>query len=72
MSADAASANRAAMQAMAAGNMKGAQAMLQDAIARDRSDIRLWLNLAIVRRQLQEYEGAFEALREALRLDNRN
>ena len=60
------------MQAMAAGNMKGAQAMLQDAIARDRSDIRLWLNLAIVRRQLQEYEGAFEALREALRLDNRN
>ncbi|HTL50431.1 MAG TPA: aspartyl/asparaginyl beta-hydroxylase domain-containing protein [Steroidobacteraceae bacterium] len=72
MSADAASANRAAMQAMAAGNMKGAQAMLQDAIARNRSDIRLWLNLAVVRRQLQDFDGAFEALREALRLDNRS
>ena len=72
MSADAASANRAAMQAMAAGNMQGAQAMLLDAIAHDRSDVRLWLNLAIVRRQLRDFEGSFQALREALALDNRN
>jgi aspartyl/asparaginyl beta-hydroxylase (cupin superfamily) len=72
MSADAASANRAAMQAMAAGNMQAAQAMLQEAIARHRPDIRLWLNLAVVRRQLRDFDGAFQALHEALALDPRN
>jgi aspartate beta-hydroxylase len=72
MNDEAMRANKAAMQAMAAGNMKAAQAMLLDAIARDRGDVRLWLNLAVVRRQLQDFEGAFQALREALALDNRN
>ena len=72
MSTEAATANRAAMQAMAAGNMRGAQAMLLDALARDRSNLGLWLNLAVVRRQLQDFDGAFLALREALALDNRN
>lgn len=72
MNEEAARANRAALQAMAAGNMKAAQSMLLDAIARDRGDLRLWLNLAVVRRQLQDYDGAFGALREALTLDNRN
>ena len=72
MNDEALRANKAAMQAMAAGNMKAAQAMLVDAIALDRSDVRLWLNLAVVRRQLQDFEGAFQALREALALDNRN
>src|SRR6188508_1811636 len=72
MSTEAATANRAAMQAMAAGNMRGAQAMLLDALARDRSNLGLWLNLAVVRRQLQDFDGAFLALREALTLDNRN
>ena len=72
MNDEALRANKAAMQAMAAGDMKGAQAMLIDAIARDRANVRLWLNLAVVRRQLQDFDGAFEALREALALDNRN
>ena len=36
------------------------------------ANIRLWLNLAVVRRQLQDFDGAFQALREALALDNRN
>jgi aspartate beta-hydroxylase len=72
MQEETARANRAAMQAMAAGNMKGAEAMLLDAIARERGDLRLWLNLAVVRRQLRDYDGAFAALRAALALDNRN
>ncbi len=72
MHEETARANRAAMQAMAAGNMKGAEAMLLEAIGRQRGDLRLWLNLAVVRRQLQDYDGAFAALRAALALDNRN
>ena len=72
MSVDAASANKAAVQAMAAGNMRGAEALIVDALAGNRGDLRLWLNLAVVRRQLRDFEGAFQALREALALDNRN
>ena len=72
MKDEAARANKAAMQAMASGNMRGAEALLRDAIARERGEIRLWLNLATVRRQLQDFDGAFQALREALALDNRN
>ncbi len=72
MSIDAARANKAALQAMAAGNMKAAHAMLLDALASERGDVRLWLNLAVVRRQLRDFDGAFQALREALSLDNRN
>jgi aspartate beta-hydroxylase len=72
MSQDAARMNQAAVQAMAAGDMKGAQALLVDALGRDRANIRLWLNLAVARRQLQDFDGAHEALREALTLDNRN
>jgi aspartyl/asparaginyl beta-hydroxylase (cupin superfamily) len=72
MNEDAARMNKAAMQAMAAGDMRGAHAVLMEALARDRANIRLWLNLAIVRRQLHDVDGAFEALREVLVLDNRN
>jgi aspartyl/asparaginyl beta-hydroxylase (cupin superfamily) len=72
MSEETARANRAALQAMAAGDMQGALALLQDALARWRGDLRLWLNLAVVRRQLKDFDGAFAALREALSLDNRN
>jgi aspartate beta-hydroxylase len=64
--------NKAAIQAMAAGDMKGAHSVLVEALARDRTNIRLWLNLAVVLRQLNDFEGAFGALREVLRLDNRN
>lgn len=66
------SANKAAMRAMAAGDMKGAQAMLLEALARDRSNISLWLNLSVARRQLGDIDGAFEGLREVLKLDSRN
>ena len=64
--------NKAARQAMAAGDMKGAQSLLLQALAQDKTNISLWLNLSIVRRQLNDFDGAFEALREALKLDNRN
>lgn len=69
---DVARMNKAAVQAMAAGDMRGAQALLVEALGHDRANIRLWLNLAIVRRQLNDPDGAFEALREVLLLDNRN
>ena len=72
MKEEAARANKAALQAMASGNMRGAEALLRDAIAEERGEVPLWLNLAVVRRQLQDFDGAFQALREALALDNRN
>ncbi|MDP9199181.1 MAG: tetratricopeptide repeat protein, partial [Pseudomonadota bacterium] len=72
MSKDVASMNKAAVSAMAAGDMRGAHSILMEALERDRANIRLWLNLAIVRRQLQDIDGAFAALREVLLLDNRN
>ncbi len=64
--------NRAAMQAMAAGDMRGAQSILLEALGRDQTGIGLWLNLSIVRRQLGDIDGAFAALRETLKLDSRN
>ncbi|MGH8198323.1 MAG: aspartyl/asparaginyl beta-hydroxylase domain-containing protein [Steroidobacteraceae bacterium] len=69
---DVARMNKAAVQAMAAGDMRGAQSVLMEALKQDRANIRLWLNLAVVRRQLHDLDGAFEALREVLLLDNRN
>lgn len=72
MSEDVARMNKAAVQAMAAGDMKGAHSVLIEALKRDRANIRLWLNLAVVRRQLHDVDGAFDALREVLLLDNRN
>ncbi len=64
--------NRSAMQAMAAGDAKNAQAILLEALKRDDSSVSLWLNLAVVRRQLDDVDGAFEALREVLRRDARS
>ncbi len=72
MTEDVARMNKAAVQAMAAGDMKGAHATLLEALGRDRGNIPLWLNLAVVRRQLGDADGAFAALREVLKLDNRN
>jgi aspartate beta-hydroxylase len=72
MNDEATRANQAALRAMAAGNMATARAELEGALARHRGDLRLWLNLAVVRRQLRDIEGAFQALREALAIDNRN
>ena len=60
MKEEAARANKAALQAMAAGNMRGVRkpccAMPSHKSARARS--ALWLNLAVVRRQLQDFDGA--------------
>ncbi len=64
--------NRTAVQAMASGDMKGAQSILLEALARDNASISAWLNLSIVRRQLGDLDGAFAALREVLKLDSRN
>jgi aspartate beta-hydroxylase len=72
MNDEATRANQAALQAMAAGNMPAARATLEGAVAHHRGDLRLWLNLAVVRRALRDFEGVFQALREALTIDNRN
>jgi aspartyl/asparaginyl beta-hydroxylase (cupin superfamily) len=72
MSEEVARMNRAAMQALAAGNFAAAEAALTEAVGRDSGSIVLWLNLAVVRRQRGDAEGAQAALREVLRLDSRN
>ncbi len=72
MSEEVAGLNQAAVQAIATGDIKSAEAVLLEALAKDRASVRLWLNLAAVRRQLNDMDGAFDALREALLLDNRN
>ena len=72
MNDEAMRSNQAALREMAAGNMPAARATLEDAVARHGGDLRLWLNLAVVRRTLRDPEGAFQALREALKIDNRN
>lgn len=69
---DASRTNKAAVQAIAAGDMKGAQSVLLEALQRDRGSVSLWLSLAAVRRQLNDFDGAFAAVREVLLLDNRN
>lgn len=72
MSEEVARINRAAMQAMAAGDLAGAESALAEAVKRDSASVALWLNLAIVRRQRKDLEGAQSALRQVLTLDNRN
>ena len=72
MSEEVARMNRAAMQAMAAGDLAGAESALAEAVKRDSASVALWLNLAIVRRQRKHLEGAQSALRQVLTLDNRN
>jgi hypothetical protein len=72
MSEEVAKMNRAAMQAIAAGDPRSAQAILREAVKRDNASVSLWLNLAVVSRQLDDLDGAFAALREVLLLDARN
>ncbi|MGH8185450.1 MAG: hypothetical protein ACREUC_02715, partial [Steroidobacteraceae bacterium] len=57
---------------MGAGDFATAQAILLQAVGRDRTSIPSWLNLAATRRHLNDVNGAFEALREVLKLDPRN
>ncbi len=69
---DAANRNQAAMRAMAAGDLIGAEAALLQAVAVAQHYLPAWLNLAAVRRQRNELDGAFEAIRQALTIDGRN
>ncbi|HYO88280.1 MAG TPA: hypothetical protein VER79_06500, partial [Candidatus Limnocylindrales bacterium] len=69
---NAANRNQAAIRAMAAGDLIAAEAMLLQAVAIARNFLPAWLNLAAVRRQRNDIDGAFEAIRQALILDGRN
>ncbi len=69
---DAASRNQAALRAMAAGDLASAEAALREAVILDKSSVSAWLNLAAVRRQRQDFDGAFNAIQEVLTLDSRN
>lgn len=64
--------NQAAMRAMAAGDLVGAEAALLQAVAVSPQFLPAWLNLAAVRRQRNDLQGAFEAVQQALVLDGRN
>ena len=57
---------------MAAGDLASAEAALLEAVSLDKSSLSAWLNLAAVRRQRQDLDGAFNAIREVLTLDARN
>lgn len=59
-------------RAVAGGDLGRAAATLQEQLARAPTWLTGWLNLAAVRRQLGDIDGAFVAIREALRLDPRN
>src|SRR5262245_7378207 len=72
MSENPAGLNQAAMQALGAGDFATAQALLQRLVAADPSSIPGWLNLAAVRRRLNDVNGAFDALREVMRREPRN
>ena len=72
MSENPAGLNQAAMQALGAGDFATAQALLQRLVAADPASIPGWLNLAAVRRRLNDVDGAFDALREVMRREPRN
>jgi aspartate beta-hydroxylase len=55
-----------------AGDFAGAQAVLEQVLTQQRGSPSTWLNLAAVRRQLRDFDGAFKAVHEALRIDPRN
>ena len=69
---DAANRNQAAMRAMAAGDLVGAEAALLHAVGIAPNYLPAWLNLAAVRRQRNDLDGAFTAIQQALALDGRN
>jgi Tfp pilus assembly protein PilF len=69
---DAANRNQAAMRAMAAGDLAGAEAALLQAVAVAPGFLPAWLNMAAIRRQRNDIDGAFEAVRQALVIDGRN
>jgi tetratricopeptide (TPR) repeat protein len=69
---DAAGRNQAAMRAMAAGDLVEAERALMEAVSLDRTSLSAWLNLAAVRRQRKDLDGAFNAIQQVLTLDGRN
>ena len=69
---DAAGRNHAAMRAVAAGDLSGAEAALLEAVSLDRTSISAWLNLVAVRRQRKDLDGAFNAIQQVLTLNGRN
>ncbi len=69
---DAGARRRAVQQALAAGDLPGAAGHLQALAAVEPGNVSTWLNLAAVRRQLDDVDAAFLAIREVLRLDPRN
>ena len=72
VSQEAAAQNQAAMRAMAAGDLAGAEAALLQAVSLDKRSIPAWLNLAAIRRQRNDLDGAFSAIQQVLTLDGRN
>jgi hypothetical protein len=64
--------SQAATRAVAAGDFATARAMLMQVVERDKVNLAAWLNLSGVCRQLNDFDAAFNALREALKLDSRN
>ena len=69
---EAANRNQAAMRAMASGDLIGAEAALLQAVGVAPGYLPAWLNLAAVRRQRNDVDGAFTAIHQALALDGRN
>ena len=61
-----------AKRAMAAADFPQAESVLEHLVVGDPENIPAWLNLAAVKRQLERFEQAFDALRAVLRLDSRN
>ena len=57
---------------MAAGDLASAEAALVEAVGLDRTSISAWLNLAAIRRQRSDLDGAFHAIQQVLTLDGRN
>jgi aspartate beta-hydroxylase len=64
--------NQAALKAMASGDLANAESALLQALGHDRRNIPAWLNLAAIRRQRDQLDGAFAAIQEVLQLDPRN
>jgi aspartyl/asparaginyl beta-hydroxylase (cupin superfamily) len=64
--------NQAALQALAAGDIATAQVLLKRLVAADPASIPGWLNLAGIRRRVNDLDGAYAALREVMRIEPRN
>ncbi len=69
---EAAIQNQAAMRAMAAGDLAGAEAALLRIVGLAKDYVPAWLNLAAIRRQRNDFDGAFNAIQQVLTLDGRN